>query len=99
VPLEVFKQHRARADLLEIWFYTSDKWGQEQADHYLDELDRAMLRLGDNPYLGSDASEVRAGYRKIAAGRHRVYYAVSDVQIDIIRVIHPSKDVTTEFDD
>jgi len=99
VPLEVYKQHKARTDLLEIWLYTAAKWGAEQADHYLDELERAMQRLGANTNLGTDASEVRPGYRRLIAGKHRVFYIVSDDRISIVRVLHPRMDVEAELDD
>jgi toxin ParE1/3/4 len=71
--LEVYKQQRARADLLEIWLYTAETWGVEQADHYLDVLEGAMQRLGDNPKLGTNAGDVRPGYRRMVAGRHRIF--------------------------
>ena len=97
--LEIYKQHKARADLLDIWLYTAETWGLEQADHYLDVLESAMQRLGENPKLGTDASDVRPGYRRLIAGRHRVFYVVSREQIDIMRVLHPRMDVEGELGD
>jgi toxin ParE1/3/4 len=99
VPLKVCKQHRARVDLLEIWLYTAERWSAEQADHYLDELERAMQRLGEKPSLGTDAGDVRPGYRRLMAGKHRVFYVVAARRIDIVRVLHPRMDVEAELDE
>ena len=39
----------AELDLLNIWRYTSQTWSEDQADKYLDELERvcANIRSGD----------------------------------------------------
>jgi toxin ParE1/3/4 len=93
VPLEIHKSHRARDDLLGIWLYTAERWGAEQADLYLDQIEAGIARLGENPLAGSDFSALRAGYRRLAVERHRVFYVASRERIDIIRVLHERMDV------
>ena len=36
---------QAEQDLLDIWMYTFNEWGEQQADDYLDELDTAIQLL------------------------------------------------------
>jgi toxin ParE1/3/4 len=97
VPLELHKQHRARDDLLRIWLYTAEVWGVEQADRYLDQLEAGFDRLRENPFLGADYSVVRAGYRRLAVERHRVFYFVSGKRIEIVRVLHDRMDVSWQL--
>ena len=83
---------RARRDLIEIWFYTFDQWGGEQADHYLRGIDAAIRQLAENPFLGADFGHVRKGIRRHSAGRHRIFYRVNRQTIEIVRVLHASMD-------
>ena len=41
----------AKADLREIWLYTAEQWGEQQADRYLQELEECCERLVDHPML------------------------------------------------
>ena len=36
---------------------------------------------------------VRDGYQKYAVGRHFVFFRMSDIGVDVIRVLHQSMDV------
>ena len=38
----IIKQVQAEQDLLDIWLYTFNAWGERQTDKYLDELDQAI---------------------------------------------------------
>ncbi len=84
----------AQADLEQIWDYTFDRWGADQAEYYLRELQRAIERAADNPRFGRDCDDIRAGYRTVAAGSHVLFYrATADGIIDIVRVLHRRMDV------
>lgn len=59
--LRIVKRPLARQDLIDIWRYTEETWGERQADIYLDELDAGIRQLLNNPKLGRDRSDVRPG--------------------------------------
>lgn len=84
----------AQADLEQIWDYTQDRWGVDQAEDYLRELQRAINRIATNPRIGRACDEIRPGYRKLAAGSHTLFYRVTaeDV-IDVVRILHRRMDV------
>jgi toxin ParE1/3/4 len=67
----------ARADLERIWDYTCERWGNDQAEEYVREIQRAVERIVDNPMIGRACDEVRPGYRRHAVGSHALYYRVS----------------------
>ena len=39
----------ARADLEQIWDYSSERWDDDQAEEYLREVQRAIERIVSNP--------------------------------------------------
>lgn len=84
----------ARADLEQIWDYTHDRWGVDQAEKYLRELQHAIERAASNPRIGRGCDEIRPGYRKLAAGSHMLFYRVTiEGVIDVARVLHQRMDV------
>jgi toxin ParE1/3/4 len=72
----------AQADLEEIWNYTASRWDVDQAEQYVRELQRAIERAAGNPQGGRACDEIRAGYRKLAAGSHTLYYRLGGVTAD-----------------
>lgn len=84
----------AQADLEQIWDYTHEHWGVDQAERYLRELQRAIERAAANPRIGRACDEIRPGYRKLAAGSHVLFYrATTEDVIDVVRVLHQRMDV------
>jgi toxin ParE1/3/4 len=54
---------RARADLEEIWDYTAERWGMDQAEIYVRLLQDAIETVADDPRKGRPCDDIRAGYR------------------------------------
>ncbi|MBI2693361.1 type II toxin-antitoxin system RelE/ParE family toxin [Mycobacterium nebraskense] len=82
----------AQADLEQIWDYTHARWGVDQAEDYLRELQRVINRIAANPRIGRACDEIRPGYRKLAAGSHTLFYRVTaEDLIDIVRILEPSR--------
>lgn len=50
--LEIVKSPLAEDDLLDVWQYSYNKWGEDKAEEYLLQLDGGMRRLSSNPMLG-----------------------------------------------
>lgn len=88
----------AKEDLKSIGRYTADTWGREQRNRYLALLDASMHDLADNPRLGRDCGEIRAGYRRYRVGKHVLFYRQLDPdRIEIVRVLHERMDVETRL--
>jgi toxin ParE1/3/4 len=86
------KSALAELDLIGIWEYSFGQWDAEQADKYLDELDKGIGYLANNPELGTRRDEVREGYRVLFVNSHAVYYTVGSASIFIVRVLHEQMD-------
>ena len=96
---ELVVSHRAEADLREIWVYSFENWGEEQADRYLDQLDDGLQKCGVDPDAGKSRDEVRPGYRSMLVRKHVVYYTFTDGEVLIQRVLHGSMDPEKHVED
>ena len=82
----------AESDLVGIWQYSFEQWGELQADKYLDELDSGIRKLADKPEIGLKRDYVRDGHCLLFVGSHAVYYTVTPDTVHIIRVLHGRMD-------
>ena len=82
----------ARQDLEEIWLYSFHHWSHAQADRYISDILTACDGLAAGEIIGLAASEIRPGYWKYFSGSHSIYYKISGPQLDIIRILHQSRD-------
>jgi toxin ParE1/3/4 len=80
----------AVSDLKSISEYSVRRWGLEQNERYLEELQKILNLLAANPALGRACYNIREGYRRMEHGRHVVFYRVpaSGEGIEVIRVLH-----------
>jgi toxin ParE1/3/4 len=83
---------RAQGDLEEIWTYTVDRWGSEQAEIYLRQLKSAIEAVAADPRLGRSCDHIRAGYHKYPAASHLLFYRLTAAGIDVIRILHRRMD-------
>jgi toxin ParE1/3/4 len=83
-----FLSGKAKADVKEIGRYTQQRWGVEQRNRYLGELDACFQKIGANPTLGNSAEAIRAGYRRIREGSHVVFFRKAGNEVEIVRVLH-----------
>lgn len=88
---------RAERDLREIYAYTAQSWGAEQADLYMDKIEAAFHALLDNPKVGRVRDEVKPGYRSLGVERHVVFYTIKGADIHILGVPHGRMDVAGFF--
>lgn len=82
----------ARHDFEDIWEYSASRWGEQQADSYLQALEHGVIGLAENPVIGAPCEHIRSGYRRYHAGRHMIFYRLTEEFVEIIRVLHESMD-------
>ncbi|MBC8441115.1 MAG: type II toxin-antitoxin system RelE/ParE family toxin [Deltaproteobacteria bacterium] len=83
----------AKSDLIEIWNYTVETWGEKQAEKYLQEIEDKLDQLADNPELGRQRPEIHPGYCSSPVRKHIIFYLQSDNHIDVIGVLHGKMDI------
>ena len=88
----------ARADLERIWDFTANTWGDDQAEAYVREIQRAIERVARNPMIGRGCDDIRAGYRRHAVESHTLFYRIADgAAIDVVRILHQRMDPDRHF--
>ncbi|MSP77141.1 MAG: type II toxin-antitoxin system RelE/ParE family toxin [Rhodospirillaceae bacterium] len=83
---------RAQADIDEIWNYTVERWGVEQAELYVRQLGSAVEAIAQDPKRGRPCDEIRKGYRRYPSGSHVVFYRVMTKEVIVVRVLHQRMD-------
>jgi len=88
----------AEFDIEEIFDYTINMHGQNQADKYTSELYSRFEWLSNSPELGLNRDELTEGYKSYFQGKHTIFYSETTEGIEIIRIIGQSEDVERHFE-
>ena len=94
----IIKQARAERDLLDIWLYTFNEWGEQQADEYLDDLNSAIQLLAEQPLICRERLELSPPVRIHHHSHHLLAYLALDDGISVVRVLHESMDVIGQWE-
>jgi toxin ParE1/3/4 len=93
----VFRPAAVR-DLDQIWTWTADRWGAAQAERYLHAIRDACTALAGGEHTGTDASDIRPGYRKARSGRHLVFFRrLPDGTVEVVRILHQRMDIPSRL--
>ena len=84
---------QAESDLEDIWLYTLETWSLEQAETYHSLLNQAFDGLAANTKVGRIA-DIRDGYFKYSVGSHLIFYKITTLHLDVIRILHQRMDVS-----
>lgn len=91
------KQALAEQDLVNIWLYTWQQWGEAQADFYLDELEKTLKLLAEQPKLGRLREEFKPPVCIFYHAHHLLVYQEIQDGIRVVRVLHKSMDVDAQL--
>ena len=82
----------AERDLEDIWLYSAQTWGIEQANRYIGVMTKAFEQLAQQPKIASACDNIRPGYRHRNVGRHTIYFQITPYGIGIVRIVHDRRD-------
>ena len=82
----------AQRDFVSVAAWSQAQWGAKMTRRYLDEIERQISRIVENPKLGADAELPRPGLRKILAGRHIIFYMADEREVQIVRIMGQQQD-------
>ncbi len=83
----VLRTDTADALIRSIVLYIAEKFGPEVALEKLDELEREILALGENPYTGADPRYPvlrRQGYKVLILKKNLVFYTIDEDRKEVI---------------
>ncbi len=84
---------KAENDLIEIYVYGFQKFGERQAEKYFSELEDCFQVLNTSPLICRERIEFTPPVRIHHHGRHLVIYVIQENQILIVRILHDSMDI------
>ena len=94
--LPIRRTKQAEADLIEIWLYIA-RDNIDRADALLDKLDERTQLLGKHPETGRRRDELMPGLRSLPEGEYVIFYRVTKVQVEIVRILHGRRDLSRIF--
>lgn len=96
-PIAYVLSDEADNDLNDIFDYTEQEYGFDQAILYLTAFETLFKRLVSNLEIGRQRDEIKPGLYSLTEQQHVVFYRIFKKQIRIIRVLHGRKDIPKTF--
>jgi toxin ParE1/3/4 len=94
---KILKRPRAKSDLLDIWDYIAGD-SLDRADNFLDQIESKLQTLSRNPGLGRKREDLLSGLRSFPiSNTYVVFYQEIENGIDVIRVLHGSRNIEEIF--
>ncbi len=79
-----------------IWHYTADRWGIDQAERYIQQIEHDLSAAA----AGSPLLRPFDSYLRISSGRHVcVLRRDSEGSLNVVRVLHQSQDIPARLKD
>ena len=86
----------AQEDALQIWEYIAQD-NLRAADQILERFNTIFRELTTNPLLGKATAKLGKNLRVFYVGRYDIFYRVSFNNIEIVRILHSSRKITSEL--
>lgn len=96
--LKVILSKAADVDLEDIFDFTLEKFGLEQAVSYVSGFDDTFEIISRNPEIGRERKEIREQLHSLAKDKHVIFYRVLSNHIRIVRILHGSRDLPKFLD-
>lgn len=84
---DIIRTDVADSQIRSIILYVAEKFGNDVALKKLDDLEKGILALADNPYIGVDPRYLvlkRQGYKVLILEKDLVFYKVNENQKKVI---------------
>lgn len=88
---------RARAELINIFEYTSAMFGEYQAKAYYAGLERTFGLIADFPQIGPAAHEFAPRLRRFRFQSHLIFYTVETDHVVIRAILHGAMDIRRQL--
>ena len=69
-----------------------------EADRWMDRLDEKLSLWATQPMMGHTRDELSPGIRSLSFGRYVVFFEPLTDGIDVVRVLHGSRDIDITFE-
>jgi toxin ParE1/3/4 len=88
----------AEQDLFDIWEYLTAEASARTAEKYLRNIYRASERVRTRPLSGRARNEVMPALRSVLVLPYVIFYRVTELSVEIVRVLHGRRDLDAIFE-
>ncbi len=92
----VTRRPQAAVDILDVWDFIAED-SMAEADRWVDRLDEKLKLWSTQPLIGRMRPELAPELRSMPFGRYVIFFMPLPDGIDVVRVLHSSRDTDTEF--
>ena len=92
----ITRRPEAEVDVIDIWGFIAED-SIAEADRWIDRLDERFELWATQPMIGRARDELAPGLRSMAFGRYVAFFEPIHDGIDIVRVLHGSRDIDVFF--
>jgi len=79
--------NEAKNDLIRIHHYGVTKFGQAQADKYLDNFFHYFEIIAERPYSFESVEYLKKGYRRCVCGSDSIFFRINGEMVEIMTII------------
>ena len=90
---DIQKTLQAEQDLVEIWHYTAEKWGEMQADKYLRKIEACFGKIN----RGDALLKKLADNVQFIRCEHHYIFLLAEKKPAVIAVLHEKMDLLTRL--
>lgn len=87
----------ADEDIIDIYKYTYQNFGPQQAETYHENLHNTFKFLAENPLIATERLEFVPPVRIHHHKKHLIVYLIQEEGIFIVRILHERMDVTRQM--
>ena len=96
ISMKIIYSPEAELDIDDIWFYIAVD-NQEKATELINTIKQTCIFLSENPEAGTKREYLTEGLRHFSIKNRAIYYQIKKDNIEIIRILHGSRDVKRHF--
>ena len=89
----------ATEDLQQMWIYIAENAGKETANKFLIEIKKKCEAIAEFPESGRVRHEFLINLRSFPFKKYIVFYLPLENGIEVLRIIHSSRDIGQIFDE
>ena len=82
----------AEKDLIAIWNYTFDTWGESQADHYIEKIEASFANIAKRDSVFNRPLPSYPGVRSVHCEHHYIFFLNTDKPV-IFAILHEKMDL------
>jgi toxin ParE1/3/4 len=77
----------AKADLIRIHQYGFEKFGEIQADRYVEDFFQQFELIAMNPHMFESVDYIKLGYRRCPCGSDSIFFRTSNEYVEIMTIV------------